>query len=89
MDEMTLTLKRIAWLDATILPDYYDVVFDGGIRDGKLHRPITSALVTGSPFWGGPHTGGILDLTLSRHPARAITRRLPPSIEHRGSSVAG
>jgi len=42
MDEMTLTLKRIAWLDATILPDYYDVVFDGGIRDGKLHRPITA-----------------------------------------------
>jgi len=23
------------------------------------------------------------DLTLSRHPARAIARRLPPSIEHR------
>ena len=42
MDEMTLTLKRIAWLDGTILPDYYDVVFDGGIRDGKLHRPITA-----------------------------------------------
>jgi hypothetical protein len=35
MDEMTLTLKRIAWLDGTILPDYYDVVFNGGIRDGK------------------------------------------------------
>ena len=60
MDEMTLTLKRIAWLDGTILPDYYDVVFDGGIRDGKLHQPITSALVTGSPFWDGPHTGRIL-----------------------------
>jgi hypothetical protein len=51
MDEMTLTLKRIAWLDATILPDYYDVVFDGGIRDGKLHRPITS-LRHGKSFLG-------------------------------------
>src|SRR6267378_1754187 len=26
------------------------------------------------------------DLTLSRHPARATARRLPPSIEHQGSS---
>ena len=26
------------------------------------------------------------DLTLSRHPARAIARKLPPSIEHSGSS---
>src|SRR4029077_3987430 len=26
------------------------------------------------------------DLTLSRHPARATARRLPPSIEHPGSS---
>jgi hypothetical protein len=89
MDEMTLTLSRIAWLDGTILPDYYDVVFDGGIRDGKLHQPITSALVTGSPFWGGPHTGRILDLTLWRYPARAIARRLPPCIEHRAPPVAG
>jgi hypothetical protein len=29
------------------------------------------------------------DLTLSRHPARAIARRLPPSIEHRAPPVAG
>jgi len=29
------------------------------------------------------------DLTLSRHPARAIARRLPPSIEHRVPPVAG
>src|SRR5713101_4398360 len=29
------------------------------------------------------------DLTLSRHPARATTRRLPPSIEHRVPPVAG
>src|SRR3984893_5471807 len=29
------------------------------------------------------------DLTLSRHPARATERRLPPSIEHRGPPVAG
>src|SRR5215831_19738227 len=26
------------------------------------------------------------DMTLSRHPARAIARRLPPSAEHSGSS---
>jgi hypothetical protein len=29
------------------------------------------------------------DLTLSRHPARATARRLPPSIEHRVPPVAG
>jgi hypothetical protein len=29
------------------------------------------------------------DLTLSRHPARAIARRLPPSIERRAPPVAG
>src|SRR6476660_8448254 len=29
------------------------------------------------------------DLTLSRHPARATARRLPPSIEHRTPPVAG
>jgi hypothetical protein len=29
------------------------------------------------------------DLTLSRHPARAIARRLPPSIEYRVPPVAG
>jgi hypothetical protein len=29
------------------------------------------------------------DLTLSRHPARATARRLPPSIEHRAPPVAG
>ena len=29
------------------------------------------------------------DLTLSRHPARATARRLPPSIGHRVPPVAG
>jgi hypothetical protein len=29
------------------------------------------------------------DLTLSRHPARATARRLPPSIEYRVPPVAG
>ena len=29
------------------------------------------------------------DLILSHHPARAIARRLPPSIEHRVPPVAG
>jgi hypothetical protein len=29
------------------------------------------------------------DLTLSRHPARATARRLPPSIEHRVPPLAG
>src|SRR5260370_31280684 len=29
------------------------------------------------------------DLTLSRHPARAIARRLPPSLEHRVPPAVG
>ena len=29
------------------------------------------------------------DLILSRHPARAIARRLPPSVEYRAPPVAG
>src|SRR3984893_19367882 len=37
-------------------------------------------------FHPGPLTEP--DLTLSRHPARATARRLPPSIEYRVSSVA-
>jgi hypothetical protein len=28
---MTLALRRIAWLDGTILPDDYDVIHDGEI----------------------------------------------------------
>ena len=37
MDEMTLTLKRIAWLDGTILPDDYDLV-DNGETVGRVYR---------------------------------------------------
>jgi hypothetical protein len=36
-----------------------------------------------------PSPSQIPDLTLSRHPARATARRLPPSIEHRVPPVAG
>jgi hypothetical protein len=44
-------------------------------RDGRVCRV--------GPGNFTPSLSQIPDLTLSRHPARAIARRLPPSIEHR------
>ena len=45
----------------------------GTVRPGELHPSLSQ-----DP-----------DLTLSRHPARATARRLPPSIEYRVPPVAG
>src|SRR3989442_7682315 len=58
---------------------------------------IADTMVRGSGRARGPSRPGEFhpepltdpDLTLSRHPARAIARRLPPSIEYRVPPVAG
>jgi hypothetical protein len=49
----------------------------------------TGALLPSRPGELHPEPLTEPDLTLSRHPARAIARRLPPSIEHRAPPVAG
>src|ERR1700757_4713477 len=49
--------------------------------DAWLRRPRSLMPSRPGEFHPEPLTDP--DLTLSRHPARAIARRLPPSIEHR------
>ena len=62
----------------------YDIMFDDagnltGLKPLMPSRP--------GEFHPEPLTDP--DLTLSRHPARATARRLPPSIEYRVPPVAG
>jgi hypothetical protein len=55
--------------------------------DGQPRLPSTRMPSGPGEFHPEPLTEP--DLTLSRHPARATARRLPPSIEHRVPPVAG
>ena len=67
-------------------PERSDVSF----RQLRTCRPMRSILLWPSrpgEFHPEPLTDP--DLTLSRHPARATARRLPPSIEYRVPPVAG
>ena len=61
-------------------------------RFGSQREVALFGLMSASPSRPGklhPEPLTDPDLTLSRHPARAITRRLPPSIEHRVPPVSG